>query len=260
MPSRWLHELYPVDEIFARELGMRKDAFQLELVDDGQGYLHARSARRRRPGRAEATFSPKFVEREYLDKFPGWSRVKVTTGWMLASVDGATVADARIATDPERFWDHYQAKMLPKIYDHVMKVTDNRPLPDKQPFHRDLDVEVWMSEPDFRIGVDEELMSSLESLHEDLYFVTLDFFDALGRTTTRRRLAGPGKIYPIIHPERRGKPGQVRILYAGNAATQSGSRSLPEEGVEQAAAASPATWQIDSTPPRSSARWCGPTA
>ena len=54
-----------------------------------------------------------------------------------------------------------------------MKVTDNRPLPDKQPFHRDLDVEVWMSEPDFRIGVDEELVSSLEALHEDLYFVTL---------------------------------------------------------------------------------------
>ena len=88
-----------------------------------------------------------------------------------------------------------------------MKVTDNRPLPDKQPFHRDLDVEVWMSEPDFRIGVDEELVSSLESLHEDLYFVTLDFFDALGRTTTRRRLAAPGKIFPIIHPERRGQAG-----------------------------------------------------
>jgi hypothetical protein len=39
--------------------------------------------------------------------------------------------------------------VLPRIYDNVMKVTDNRPLPDKQPFHRDLDIEVWMSEPDF---------------------------------------------------------------------------------------------------------------
>ena len=156
-----------------------------------------------------------------MDKFPGWSRVDVTTGWM--SRDGQRhrwSLDARIQTDPERFWDQYQAKILPRIYDHVMKVTENRPLPDKQPFHRDLDVEVWMSEPDFRIGVDEELVSSLESLHEDLYFVTLDFFDALGRTTTRRRLAAPGKIYPIIHPERRGQTGQVRVLYAGNASTK----------------------------------------
>ena len=30
-----------------------------------------------------------------------------------------------------------------------------------------------------------------------LSFVTLDFFDALGRTTTKRRLAAPGKIFPI---------------------------------------------------------------
>ena len=99
--------------------------------------------------------------------------------------------------------------MLPKIYDHVMKVTDNRPLPDKQPFHRDLDVEVWMSEPDFRIGVDEELVSSLESLHEDLYFVTLDFFDALGRTTTSRRLAAPGQDLPD-HPSRAARASRAR--------------------------------------------------
>src|SRR5262249_703164 len=165
-------------------------------------------------------FSPKTVEREYLDKFPGWSRVVVTTGWIAASIDGASVVDRRIATDPERFWDHYQTKVLPRIYDNVMKVTDNRPLPDKQPFHRDLDIEVCMSEPDFKIGIDEELVSSLEALHEDLYFVTLDFFDALGRTTTRRRLAAPGKIFPIIHPARDGKPGEVKVHYAGNASTR----------------------------------------
>ena len=116
-----------------------------------------------------------------------------------------------------------------------MKVTDNRPMPDKQPFHRDLDIEAWMSEPDFRIGVDEEQISSLESLHEDLYFVTLDFFDALGRTTTRRRLAAPGKIFPIIHPSREGKPGEVRIHYAGNASAKARLEfAYKEKGVEKA--------------------------
>src|SRR6185295_3641348 len=99
-------------------------------------------------------------------------------------------------------------------------LTNNRPAADAQPFHRDLDVEVWMSEPDFRIGIDEEQVSSIESLHEDLYFVTLDFFDALGRTTTKQRLAAPGKILPIIHPDRPGVPGQVKVHYAGNAATK----------------------------------------
>jgi hypothetical protein len=169
-----------------------------------------------------------------LDKFPGWSRVDVNTGWLRAQVNDQVAVDIRIKTDPERFWDHYQSSVLPKIHDHVMKVTENRPLPDKQPFHRDLDVEVWMSEPDFRLGIDEEQISSLESLHEDLYFVTLDFFDALGRTTTRRRLAAPGKIFPIVHPARPGQPGRVHVRYAGNASTKAKlDVTYREKGIEK---------------------------
>src|SRR5262249_7342718 len=165
-------------------------------------------------------------------------------------VDGTSVVDRRIATDPERFWDHYQSSVLPRIYDNVMKVTENRPLPEKQPFHRDLDIEVWMSEPDFRIGVDEELVSSLEAIHEDLYFVTLDFFDALGRTTTRRRLAAPGKIFPIIHPDRPGKPGEVKVHYAGNASTRPRMEiSYREKGVERPTRVARDLSRIDTTPP-----------
>ncbi len=250
VPSRWLHELYPADEIFLRDLGIAKDAFHLELVDDakdiyslealdGSGRVVYRNA-----------FSPKFVEREYLDKFPGWSRVQVTTGWITASIDGAIAVDARIATDPERFWDYYQSKALPRIYDYVMKTTDNKPLPDKQPFHRDLNIEVWMSEPDFRIGIDEEQVSSLESLHEDLYFVTLDFFDALGRTTVKRRLSSPGMIYPIIHPNRPGQRGQARILYAGNASPKARIEvSYKEKGVEKPGKILRDLSKIDATAP-----------
>jgi uncharacterized membrane protein YgcG len=76
-----------------------------------------------------------------------------------------------------------------------------------------------MSEPDFRIGIDEEQVSSLESLHEDLYFDTLDFFVAMGRSVSasNARLNAPGKVFPIIHPSREGQPASARVLYAGNA-------------------------------------------
>jgi hypothetical protein len=234
VPSRWVHELYPVDEIAMRELGIARDRFSLELVSGAKDTYTVEALDAGGRVIEQAVFSPKFAEREYLEKFPGWARVDVTTGWVRADVNGETAVDVRIKTDPERFWDHYQSSVLPKIYEHVMKVTENRPMPDKQPFHRDLDVEVWMSEPDFGIGVDEELVSALESLHEDLYFVTLDFFDALGRTTTRRRLAAPGKIFPIIHPDQPGKPGKVHVKYAGNASTGAKVEiSYREKGTEK---------------------------
>ena len=248
VPSRWVHELYPVDEIFQRELGIAKEAFGVELVDDPKDTYSVEATDAVGKIVYRGSFSPKTVEREYLDKFPGWSRVVVTTGWLSASVDGAPVVDRRIATDPERFWDHYQSVVLPRIYDNVMKVTENRPLPDKQPFHRDLDIEVWMSEPDFRTGVDEELVSSLEALHEDLYFVTLDFFDALGRTTTKRRLAAPGKIFPIIHPDRPGQPGEVKVHYAGNASTKPKLEvAYKEKNVERPTRISRELTKIDTT-------------
>jgi hypothetical protein len=106
-----------------------------------------------------------------------------------------------------------------------------------------------MSEPDFKIGVDEEQISSLEALHEDLYFVTLDFFDALGRTTTRRRLAAPGKIYPIIHPDRPGQPGKVTVHYAGNTAARAKLEiAYQEKGIERPVRVTRELTRIDVTP------------
>ena len=236
VPSRWLHELYPADEIFERDLGLPKAAFQMELVDGAKDVYSLDAQNASGQTVYKAAFSPKWTEREYLDKFPGWTRVKVTTGWIAASVDGASVIDQRIATDPERFWDIYQQKELPKVYDYVMRTTGNRPTAEKQPYHRDFDIEIWMSEPDFSIGIDQELVSSLESLHEDLYFDTLDFFVAMGRSVsaTNARLNAPGKVFPIIHPSREGKPGSARVMYAGNAAPRARLElSYKEKGQER---------------------------
>jgi hypothetical protein len=251
VPSRWVHELYPADEFFERQLAIPKANFGMELVDEAKEIYSLEATNATGQVVYRNTFSPKIVEREYLEKFPGWSRVKVTTGWLSATVDGQTAIDARIATDPERFWDIWQSKTLPKIYDNVMKITGNRPTADKQPFHRDLDIEVWMSEPDFRIGIDEEQISSLESLHEDLYFVTLDFFNAIGRNTTGNpRLAAPGKVFPIIHPSREGQAPSARILYAGNAAPRARiDISYKEKGAPQPARVSRELGRIDTSVP-----------
>ena len=59
-------------------------------------------------------FEPKFVERPFFDRFPEYERVRVTTGWMKVDAAGKTLVDERIATDPERFWDRFQARTLPR--------------------------------------------------------------------------------------------------------------------------------------------------
>src|SRR3954470_3269146 len=99
VPSRWVHELYPIDEIFQRELGLPKDAFSVELVDNPKDTYTLEATDAAGKVVYRNAFSPKTVEREYLDKFPGWSRVIVTTGWVSATIDGVSATDQRIETD-----------------------------------------------------------------------------------------------------------------------------------------------------------------
>ena len=34
-----------------------------------------------------------------------------------------------------------------------------------------------MSEPDYRLGVDNEIHAPMDALHEEIYFGTIEFFD-----------------------------------------------------------------------------------
>ncbi len=64
VPSRWVHELYPVDEIFLRDLGIAKDAFSVELVSDPKDTYTVEATDAAARGVYHAAFSPKTVERE----------------------------------------------------------------------------------------------------------------------------------------------------------------------------------------------------
>ena len=170
-----------------------------------------------------------------LDKFPGWSRVEVTTGWLTARVDGqALVADARIQTDPERFWDYYQAKVLPRVYDNVMKVTGGKPTADKQPFlprlrHRGLDERARLAHRRRRGAGVVARGAARGPLLRDARLLRGDGPHADEEPAERAREDLPDR------PSRRpGKPGQARILYAGNAATKAKiDITYKEKGVEK---------------------------
>ena len=72
-----------------------------------------------------------------------------------------------------------------------------------------------MSEPEYRLPVDEEQISTMEALHEEIYFNTLHFFDVMGRFTRGAGLAYPGRVIPVMHPKADGKPGRAKISVTG---------------------------------------------
>jgi hypothetical protein len=215
VPTRWLLELYPIDEILANELKIDVKKIRFEKMPIGSPAYEVVATGAGGAELLRRTFEPKFVERPFFDRFPDYERVRVTTGWIKADAAGRTVVDERIATDPERFWDRFQAKTLPALYDHVMALGNGKPRAEDAPFFGEMTIDLTLSEPEYRLPVDQEQISSLEAIHEEIYFNTLHFFDVMGRFSRGPALAYPGRIIPVMHPKADGKPGHAKISITG---------------------------------------------
>jgi len=212
--NRWLQEVYPIDAILARELGIsdsvvtfhptrQKDPIYTFEARDTTGAMILRE-----------TFDPRYVVRPFFDLFPEYEQVRVTTGWITASSGGETLLDRRVVTDPERFWDRLQTETYGEIISYVMDTQDGNPSGDNAPFFDEFRVDLRLSEPDYRIGVDEEVISSLEALHEDLYFETHTLFSLLGGRY-QTSLSNPGRVLPFVDPSGAGQPGKARLVLTG---------------------------------------------
>jgi len=218
-PYRWNQELFPVDEILARDLSIPLKSIEIAPMDDAKGptyKVHAYSA----DGKEilSRDFTVKTVTRPYSDQFPEYETVTVETGWVKLVADGKTLADERIESDVETFWDHYQSVTLPKIYKIILAQNDGKPRTEFQPLFDTLRVTAKMSEPDYQLGLEEERISSLEGLQEDTFFNTENFFYMLGDLVSGGRMDYQGRILPVIYPTRDGEAGEVRIdFYAKDA-------------------------------------------
>ena len=217
--TRWLQELYPVDEFLARELALPLDRIHFEMVPSGGPIYRAVALDARNAPLFEQSFSPRVREMPYLKILPEWGKVKVTTGWVRVERGGAVLVDETCPTDLERLWSFYQDEALTPLHAHILKKTGNAPTFAKQPFFKQLRVEVWASEPDYRLGLDEEIVSSLEALHDEVYFDTLDFLRGITEIEPETeapedtsRFSAPGNVLPVIHSSTEGGPPKIKLV------------------------------------------------
>jgi hypothetical protein len=220
--TRWLQELYPIDAVLAKELGIADSLVTFVPTQTPEPVYRVKVFARDGEEMFASTFSPKYVVRPMFDIVPDYERVRVTTGWMNVRANGRTIVDQRIKTDAESFWDVLQSDTYKRIADYVMDIQDGRPASANAPYFDEFKVELTMSEPDYRLGVDEELISSLEAMHEDIYFATLTLFNLIGGRYNAGGMDFAGRVLPYIKPSVEGKPGHARITFTGK------ERGVPE--------------------------------
>jgi hypothetical protein len=220
-PVRWLHEIFPIDEVLARELDIDLDRIRFEETLEGPTYEVVVTDVTGRQLLAES-FDPKWVLRPYFDRFQDYEKVRVTTGWLRAEAGGRTVVDERIPTDPESFWDYFQGTVLPAMYDHVMELHEGLPRGGSAdaPFFGELIVDLEMSEPNFRLDVDNEIHAPMDALHEEIYFGTIEFFDLIGRNSRGQGLQFAGRILPVMRPKSDGSAARAEVRVTGFATSR----------------------------------------
>ncbi len=219
-PARWLQELYPVDEILARDLGLPVDRIVFEKADPGGPVYEVAAVDAAGRTVLADRFTPRTRTLPLSAVLPEWGTAEATTGWLRVVAGGRVVCDMAVATDLEKFWDFYQTEALAAVAAHVRTKTGGQPTFSKQPYFKRLLVDLRASEPDFRIGLDEEMVSSLEAIHDEIYFDTLDLLRGLTRfdaetddaAADTSRSSAPGNVFPSLHPSLEGGPASVRVV------------------------------------------------
>ncbi len=213
--TRWLQELYPIDAMMARTLGISDSAITFTPTENANPIYTVKATAADGSTILEASFDPKYVIRPMFDLFPAYEHIRVTTGWVNVTDRGKTLLDQRVETDPETFWDYYQQQTYPKIADYFMDVQDGHPSQTYAPYFDELNVSLSASEPNYKLGLDQEQISSMEAIHEDIYFETLTLFDLLGGRWSIGNVNYPGRIIPHIALPVDGKPPHVKITFTG---------------------------------------------
>jgi len=218
--ARWVHELYPVDEMLARKLNVPLEKITMAEIEPPAGgptyRVHAYDAAKKEIFTRD--FSVTTVMQPYNGVVPRYEQVQVDTGWVKLEAASKVLLNQRVKTDIEEFWDHYQNKTLPRVYQFVMAQAHGELRAEYLPPFDTLKLDIHMSEPDYSLDLDRERISSLEALQEDTFYSTAAFVSMMGDLETGRPIQYTGRIIPIVHGSEDGKDGRVHIEFYGKAA------------------------------------------
>ncbi|HLO04254.1 MAG TPA: M14 family zinc carboxypeptidase, partial [Symbiobacteriaceae bacterium] len=197
LPIRWLQECYPCDLLLERELGLPLESIAFEMVETGPTYRLIAFGPEGAP-LLDESYEAITGCRQYLDAFP-------ERGWVHPPIGSLQVDGNRwlLPTDLGRFWDWFQATVLPTLRTSIIDQHGAEPPLTAQPLFGRLEVALTGSEEERFLQLREESVSPLEALHEDLYFVTLDELATWGRALHGAPFDAPGTILPFLEA----KPG-----------------------------------------------------
>ncbi len=212
-PSRWLQEIYPGPDLLARSLALGLDRIAL-VMEPGQREVY-RVRAWDDDGRLilDRGFSPRWRQLAYgagsRSGSPRW--VHPVSGWIQLERDGEILLDETFSTDRERFWIRFTNHWLPELQGVMEQRLQREGVRPAAAFWEALRVEVTLDETDEPLGLDQERVSPMEALHEDIYFVLLDFYRDFADRWALSDSVRLGQVIPVVRWSTGGNKPQARL-------------------------------------------------
>jgi len=210
-PIRFLSEAYPL-------AAMLKDADVVFETGDAELTYDVRCDYRDGRAADHAVFAPNRLRENHVGE-----TVLACAGWIRATSipDGALDLDEPYETEIEQ------------VFQAAMQALSSHEWPQQEPYADTIAIDVTMAGIERPLGSGDEVISTREALHEDLYFSALEWFHhRAGRPLDDRALM-PGQIVPDV----RAGEGAAHLRVALRAFAPPQDPARPEQDLERADAA-----------------------
>ena len=206
LKSRWTQEIYPAPDLLAQNKGWPIE--RIEMSMDPEQEAAYRLVALDREGREvfSQDFTPPTSCFPYTTDLPEGATVNPTCIGLILSHEGQVFWEKHLPSDREIFWRRFLDRWLPLIEKHMIKKLPEVLNGRRLAFWQEVRIEVAISETEERLGLDEERLSPMEALHEDLYFGLLDFMKAFCHQHCPQSSLQFGRIVPVMHAHCSEKP------------------------------------------------------
>ena len=197
---RWLHELFPVAEILANELGLSEDAVTISKEDTQEEIYRLTAFDENQTLIFQDRFSPFFHTFDYMSANPDLGTVSPTCAGITIGWGEKILLDQSIPTDRDQFWYQFQTIFLPDLTAAMENRIQSESHNKLQAFFESIQVDVFIDESNYRLGFMDEQISPMEKLHEDIYFFLLKFFEQFALKHGLSESLKLGQILPRVYP------------------------------------------------------------
>ncbi|MEJ5348128.1 MAG: M14 family zinc carboxypeptidase [Desulfosoma sp.] len=207
--SRWLQELYPGPDLLARHLGLDLSKVHLRMDPNLQSVYRVRVWDREGCLLFEETWSPRWKTLSY---FGSLATVHPTTAGVHIVQASHVLIDRSIPTDREVFWRIFSTRWVPALFRAMEQRLDYARRAQLPAFWEEIRVTATIDETELPLGLDQERLSPMEALHEDVYFALLNAFKDFAARHNLSDFLQLGQVMPVMAWTSRDRKARARLV------------------------------------------------